>query len=172
QIKDTQSSLSVSGQLSSSSSVSFVLAQLQQRHKSVQHNPAEKQEHLPVSQAPLQPQCITCKTLSGAGFLVIQVQGPILYERSTFSRLWSTYILFADDTLVMSMIRVLLPVPVKTYKLHGKSVCTLTAMTATSVSELLIMTALCSHSACCACKNNNRSSTTRTDCTPSLTVTQ
>src|SRR4029434_9058953 len=66
QIKDTQSSLSVSGELSSSSSVSFVLAQLQQRHKSVQHSPAEKQEHLPVSQAPLQPQ-------SGAGFLVIHV---------------------------------------------------------------------------------------------------
>src|SRR4029434_10960561 len=55
----------------------------------------------------------------------------------------------------MSMIRVLLPVPVKTYKLHGKYVCTLTAMTATSVSELLIMTALCSRAACCACKNNN-----------------
>src|SRR4029434_9448867 len=92
-------------------------------------------------------------TLSGAGFLVIQVQGPILYLPTTFSRLWSTYILFADDTLVMSMIRVLLPVPVKTYNLHGKSVCTLTAMTATSVSELLIMTALCSSAACCACKN-------------------
>lgn len=59
----------------------------------------------------------------------------------------------AVDTFATSMILVLLPTPVKKYNLHCKSLCRLTAITATSVSGLLMTTVWCSCAACCACKN-------------------
>ena len=98
---------------------------------------------------------------------------PISAKHTPFPR--------AVDTLTRSMILVLLPTPVKKNKLHGRSLCRLKAITATSVSGLLMTSVSCSCAAWCACKNtlvshyswsHSRSLTAITVCEPSDTFKQ